>query len=116
MWFYININFCLQDSDSEKETEPEYESNLKHNEGDNLNRRHNQSRSPELVRPRRSRFRDADSPDSHSRAAKEESPVSAASTYAPNRTREEIMQNIVIITCYFFLFDKTTFMKNKNAF
>lgn len=55
-------------------------------------------RTPDIVvRPRKSRFRDADSPESH--MGPDESPTAAASTVSvpivQKRSREEILQDVV---------------------
>lgn len=76
----------MQDSDSEKETEEETGS--RHDESER-----NNDRSPDIGRPRRSRFRDVESPDS--RSAKEGSPVSNFAPSLPKRSREEILQDVV---------------------
>ena len=77
----------MQDSDSEKETEEEATGSRQ----DEAERNHD--RSPDLVRPRRSRFRDAESPDT--RLPNEGSPVSIPAVSVPKRSREEILQDVV---------------------
>lgn len=73
-----------KDSDSEKETEPEAEAEAEPEEK-------YRDRSPEVVvRARKSRFRDADSPE-----AKEESSP-AAGSFATKRSRDEILQDVML--------------------
>ena len=88
-------HLLLQDSDSEKETEQDFDTN---------NARGQQSveksydRTPDIiVRPRKSRFRDADSPESHT--GPDESPTTTVSMVpiVQKRSREEILQDVVSI-------------------
>ncbi|EFN80678.1 Splicing factor, arginine/serine-rich 18 [Harpegnathos saltator] len=90
----LNPSRSKFDSDSDKETEQEF---------DTSNVRGQQSveksydRTPDIVlRPRKSRFRDADSPESH--VVADESPTAAVSAppVVPKLSREEIMQNIML--------------------
>lgn len=83
----------LEDSDSEKETEQDFEaSNVRGQQSVEKS----YDRTPDIVlRPRKSRFRDADSPEPH--AATDESPTAAISAppIVSKRSREEVMQDIV---------------------
>lgn len=85
--------FVLQDSDSEKETEQEFEAtNIR---GQQLVDK-SYDRTPDIVlRPRKSRFRDADSPDSHT--VTDESPTATPNVLpiVQKRSREELLQNTV---------------------
>ncbi|KYN28999.1 Splicing factor, arginine/serine-rich 18 [Trachymyrmex cornetzi] len=90
----LNPSKSKFDSDSEKETEQDFDTN---------NARGQQSveksydRTPDIiVRPRKSRFRDADSPESHT--GPDESPTAAVSTVpiVQKRSREEILQDVML--------------------
>ncbi|XP_051164145.1 arginine/serine-rich protein PNISR isoform X2 [Leptopilina boulardi] len=83
----LNPSKSKFDSDSEKETEEETGSRQDETEK-------NHDRSPDHGRPRRSRFRDAESPDS--RSAKEGSPISNFTPSIPKRSREEILQDVML--------------------
>ncbi|XP_043480893.1 arginine/serine-rich protein PNISR-like isoform X4 [Leptopilina heterotoma] len=83
----LNPSKSKFDSDSEKETEEETGS--RHDETER-----NVDRSPDHSRPRRSRFRDAESPDS--RSAKEGSPIATFAPSLPKRSREEILQDVML--------------------
>lgn len=53
-------------------------------------------RTPDIVvRPRKSRFRDADSPESHAGADESPTAVSSALPVMQKRSREEILQEVV---------------------
>lgn len=53
-------------------------------------------RTPDIVvRPRKSRFRDADSPESHTGADESPTPVASAVPIVQKRSREEILQDVV---------------------
>ncbi|KOX76138.1 Arginine/serine-rich protein PNISR [Melipona quadrifasciata] len=86
------LNPCKSkfDSDSEKETEQD-------DEGIRNQQVTEKSfeRTPDiLLRPRKSRFRDADSPDAHTHI--DRSPTVSNTTIAtPKRTREEILQDVI---------------------
>ncbi|KYM75379.1 Splicing factor, arginine/serine-rich 18 [Atta colombica] len=91
----LNPSKSKFDSDSEKETEQDFDTN---------NARGQQSveksydRTPDIiVRPRKSRFRDADSPESHT--GPDESPTTVVSMVpiVQKRSREEILQDVVSI-------------------
>ncbi|XP_034949130.1 arginine/serine-rich protein PNISR-like [Chelonus insularis] len=79
------------DSDSEKDAEADYED--KEQENDRLN----PENSPEIiVKPRKSRFRDADSSDS--RIQSNESSITSGSITGTSikRTREEVLQDVML--------------------
>ncbi|XP_014468916.1 PREDICTED: arginine/serine-rich protein PNISR-like isoform X2 [Dinoponera quadriceps] len=82
------------DSDSEKEAEQDFDTGSARGQQSEKS----YDRTPDIVlRPRKSRFRDADSPESHTAA--DESPTAVASTppSVPKRSREEIMQDIMLM-------------------
>ncbi|KAL0116952.1 hypothetical protein PUN28_010079 [Cardiocondyla obscurior] len=90
----LNPSKSKFDSDSEKEVEQEFDAG---------NARGQQSveksydRTPDIVvRPRKSRFRDADSPESHT--GPDESPTAVVSTVpiVQKRSREEILQDVML--------------------
>ncbi|KYN06224.1 Splicing factor, arginine/serine-rich 18 [Cyphomyrmex costatus] len=90
----LNPSKSKFDSDSEKETEQDFDAS---------NARGQQSvektydRTPDIiVRPRKSRFRDADSPESHT--GPDESPTAVVSTVpiTQKRSREEILQDVML--------------------
>lgn len=85
-------SFETQDSDSEKETEQDDEGVRSQQVTEK-----NFERTPDiLLRPRKSRFRDADSPDAHTHT--DRSPTTSNATITiPKRTREEILQDVVNI-------------------
>lgn len=89
----------MQDSDSEKEIEQDLDDGV-HNQQVTEK---NFERTPDiLLRPRKSRFRDADSPDPHTHA--DRSPTTSNATIpTPKRTREEILQDVVIIIPIIFI-------------
>ncbi|KAG7210304.1 hypothetical protein KM043_011845 [Ampulex compressa] len=81
------------DSDSEKETEQEFDVGVRGQPATEKS----YERTPDiLLRPRKSRFRDADSPDSHTFT--DGSPTTAASAIATTqkRSREEILQAVML--------------------
>lgn len=88
------ITICFsQDSDSEKETEQEFDAGSARGQQPVEK---SYDRTPDIVvRPRKSRFRDADSPESHT--GPDESPTAVASTVpiVQQRSREEILQDVV---------------------
>lgn len=85
----------LQDSDSEKETEQDFESNSVRGQPA---AEKSYDRTPDIVlRPRKSRFRDADSPESHSVADESPSTAAIAPAAVPKRSRDEIMQDVVSV-------------------
>ena len=90
--FVTPCSFKIQDSDSEKETEQDEEGVRNQQVTEK-----SFERTPDiLLRPRKSRFRDADSPDGHTHV--DRSPTISNTTIAtPKRTREEILQDVVNI-------------------
>ncbi|OAD59170.1 Arginine/serine-rich protein PNISR [Eufriesea mexicana] len=86
------LNPCKSkfDSDSEKETEQDDEGVRNQQVTEK-----NFERTPDiLLRPRKSRFRDADSPDAH--AHTDRSPTTSNATITiPKRSREEILQDVI---------------------
>ncbi|KAG9431888.1 Splicing factor, arginine/serine-rich [Apis mellifera carnica] len=88
------LNPCKSkfDSDSEKEIEQDLDDGV-HNQQVTEK---NFERTPDiLLRPRKSRFRDADSPDPHTHA--DRSPTTSNATIpTPKRTREEILQDVML--------------------
>lgn len=93
LFFISRYSFEMQDSDSEKEIEQDLDDGV-HNQQVTEK---NFERTPDiLLRPRKSRFRDADSPDPHTHA--DRSPTTSNATIpTPKRTREEILQDVVNI-------------------
>jgi len=92
----LNPSKSKFDSDSEKETETDVETTKQGN--DEIER--NPERSPEIVvRARKSRFRDADSPDSRSLNTDggntSASPTPAASVMT-KRSREDMLQDVML--------------------
>ncbi|KAH0951265.1 hypothetical protein HN011_012012 [Eciton burchellii] len=85
----LNPSKSKFDSDSEKETEQDFETR-----GTQQSAEKSYDRTPDIVvRPRKSRFRDADSPESH--IGTDESPTSAANTSMQKRSREDIIQEVM---------------------
>lgn len=90
----VSLPRVSQDSDSEKETEQDFDASGVCGQ---QSVEKNYDRTPDIVvRPRKSRFRDADSPESHT--GPDESPTAAALSTVPTvqkRSREEILQDVV---------------------
>ncbi|XP_011296906.1 arginine/serine-rich protein PNISR isoform X2 [Fopius arisanus] len=79
------------ESDSDKEIEPEAEIPGQEEDHANLDA------SPDIVlRPRKSRFRDAQSPEPRVMVNKESSPVPSAIPNPGRRSREEILQDVML--------------------
>ncbi|EZA49941.1 Splicing factor, arginine/serine-rich [Ooceraea biroi] len=87
----LNPSKSKFDSDSEKETEQDFDTR-----GTQQSAEKSYDRTPDIiVRPRKSRFRDADSPESH--GGTDESPTGAAGTpTVQKRSREEILQEVML--------------------
>lgn len=84
----------VQDSDSEKETEQEVDEGSR---GQQVAEK-NFERTPDiLLRPRKSRFRDADSPDAHTHTDRSPTTPSNATISTPKRSREDILQDVVSV-------------------
>lgn len=89
----LTVVVLLQDSDSEKETEQEFDAGSVRGQPPVEK---NYDRTPDIVlRPRKSRFRDADSPESHAVADESPTAVISAPPVMPKRSREEVMQDLV---------------------
>ncbi|KAF3422065.1 LOW QUALITY PROTEIN: hypothetical protein E2986_04494 [Frieseomelitta varia] len=98
------LNPCKSkfDSDSEKETEQDDEGVRNPQVTEK-----NFERTPDiLLRPRKSRFRDADSPDAHTHVDRSPT-VSSTAIATPKRTREEILQDVVNIISIEFIDDRS---------
>lgn len=88
----------FQDSDSEKETEQDFDVASSARGPQSVDKSYD--RTPDIiVRPRKSRFRDADSPESHADA--DESPTATTSALpavafrSQKRSLDEIFQDVV---------------------
>lgn len=95
----MSLLLDIQDSDSDKETEQDADEGTRNQQVTEKNF----ERTPDiLLRPRKSRFRDADSPDAHGHT--DRSPTTSNVTIPiPKRTREEVLQDVVnIIKIYLF--------------
>ncbi|XP_078039422.1 uncharacterized protein LOC144471343 isoform X1 [Augochlora pura] len=87
----LNPSKSKFDSDSEKETEQEVEEGSRSQQVADKNF----ERTPDiLLRPRKSRFRDADSPDAHAHTDRSPTTPSNATLSTPKRSREEVLQDV----------------------
>ena len=107
----------MQDSDSEKEPEPEVEPPIHANE--DIIETSLERNSPEIVvRARKSRFRDADSPDSRSFNTDGGGNSSVSSmplaNLPPKRSREEILHDVVSFFTFLLFFNQ--FIVNCETF
>ncbi|XP_016845745.1 arginine/serine-rich protein PNISR [Nasonia vitripennis] len=102
----LNPSRSKFDSDSEKETtEHEYDDDNKVSSNSNEEKQSpkdnsKQQHSPDLMRPRKTRFRDAASPVVHTRTVvtthKEKSPDNISVSVALRQNKEEMLQNLML--------------------
>ncbi|OXU23455.1 hypothetical protein TSAR_001639 [Trichomalopsis sarcophagae] len=102
----LNPSRSKFDSDSEKETtEHEYDDDNKVSSNSNEEKQSpkdnsKQQHSPDLMRPRKTRFRDAASPVVHTRTVvtthKEKSPDNTSMSVALRQNKEEMLQNLML--------------------
>ncbi|XP_076293898.1 uncharacterized protein LOC143215561 isoform X2 [Lasioglossum baleicum] len=89
----LNPSKSKFDSDSEKETEQEAEEAPRSQQTTEKNF----ERTPDiLLRPRKSRFRDADSPDAHAHTDRSPTTPSNSTLSTPKRSREEVLQDVML--------------------
>lgn len=88
----LNPSKSKFDSDSEKEVDQEFETSSTEQ---NINKK-NYERTPDVIRPRKSRFRDADSPEPSIAADNSPTPVSGSMPVTVKRSQEEILQDVML--------------------
>ncbi|XP_035730798.1 arginine/serine-rich protein PNISR-like isoform X1 [Vespa mandarinia] len=89
----LNPSKSKFDSDSEKEGDQEFETSSTEQ---NINKK-NYERTPDVIlRPRKSRFRDADSPEPSIAADNSPTPVSCSIPVIVKRSQEEILQDVML--------------------
>ncbi|XP_047356878.1 arginine/serine-rich protein PNISR isoform X2 [Vespa velutina] len=89
----LNPSKSKFDSDSEKEGDQEFETSSTEQ---NINKK-NYERTPDVIlRPRKSRFRDADSPEPSIAADNSPTPISGSVPVTIKRSQEEILQDVML--------------------